>query len=224
LSTANEDIRLKKLFGSEGTMGLFVALYLILLAFFILLNAVSEHAASKAADAMESVNVTFDPSDPRNKPTIVPSAVDTASQDSVLSRVSQTFLAELEISGRFSSNGGNTFEARFPTDRIFEPGSFQIRRDMTPFLDQLVAAVRAAPTSKPQRVALLFGAGVELVSREVTRSQEIAIRRAGAIARYLTEQGLSNSEFSVGFTAISDDEILALFWSTSTNTRGGVNG
>jgi outer membrane protein OmpA-like peptidoglycan-associated protein len=217
--------RQKKLFGNEGTMGLFVALYLILLAFFILLNAVSEQAATRAAAAMESVNDTFKQTSVLTKqPVATADAENQASNDLVLSSVGRAFLAEMELQGRYGASGGNTFEVEFPVDYIFEPGSFSVRRDMTPFLDQLVAAVRQAPSNKRQQVVFLFGTGTSLVSREMTRTQEIAVRRAGSLARYMTGAGVKDGEFSVGFTAVSDSEIKAVFWSEPTSRiQGGQN-
>ena len=217
-----EENRHKKIFGNEGTMGLFVALYLILLAFFILLNAVSEQAANRAAAAMESVNTTFRESSVQNRePTADPNAEEIAANDSVLSSVGRTFLAEMELNGRFAAHGGNTFEVTFPVDYLFEPGSFRVRRSMTPFLDQLIEAVRTAPAGKAQQVAFLFGTGSAEVSREMTRGQEMAVRRAGALARYVVANGLEESEFSVGFTAVSESEVLAVFWSAPDRSVTG---
>jgi len=215
--------KFRRLFGSDGTMGLFVALYLILLAFFILLNAVSEHEAHKAVEAMESVNSTFkDPKQIENNPTIDPSAADVAAKDQVLSKISHAFFAELDIQGRFSTQGGNTFEVQFPSDRMFRRGSFRVRPDMMPFLDQLVTAVQSAPTGKKQQLAILFGTGTGPVDREMTRSQEVAVRRAGAIARYLREQGIADGTFTTGFSAIPEGQILAAFWS-APDTFSGSN-
>lgn len=205
---------LKRLFGSEGTMGLFVALYLILLAFFILMNAVSDVAANKAAVAMESVNVTFKESRQLdNKLTIDPSAADVASKDKVLSQIKRAFLAEMDLQGRFATKGGNTFEVRFPAEKLFQRGSLRVRADMTPFLDQLIAVVQSAPSDRPLQLAILFGSGEGVVSREMTRPQEIAVRRAGALARYLQRKGVKDGLFTTGFTSVPEGQIFAAFWS-----------
>lgn len=201
-------------------MGLFVALYLILLAFFIMLNAVSEQAANRAAAAMESVNDTFKETRQQEaERSIDPSARDVASKDIVLSQVQRTFLAELELEGRFASSGGNTFEVEFPADMLFQRGSFRVRSDMTPFLDQLIAAVQSAPAHKPQQLAILFGSGAGAVDREMTRPQEIAVRRAGAIGRYLKRRGVVDGVFTTGFVAIPEGQIRAAFWSAPDRPR-----
>lgn len=208
----------KRLFGSDNTMGLFVALYLILLAFFILLNAVSEHAAVKADAAMNSVNATFkDNSLPDNQLNVDPTATDDPANDVVLKQVSRAFLAEMELQGRFSSAGGGVFEVQFPADNMFERGSFRVRSGMTGFLDQLIKVVQEAPDRSQQKVAFMFGAGTGVVDREMTRAQEIAVRRAGSLARYLRAKGVPDGLYTIGFVAIAEGEILAAFQSTSSS-------
>ena len=204
----------KRLFGSDQTMGLFVALYLILLAFFILLNAVSEQAAVKAEAAMNSVNNTFkEAKSLQNQRTLDPSSATEPANDIVLRQISRAFLSEMELQGRFSSAGGSVFEVQFPADNMFQRGSFRVRSDMTVFLDQLISVVQNAPASKPQRLVLMFGAGAGPVDREMTRAQEIAVRRAGSLARYLQDKGVGNGVFTIGFAPIPEGEILAVFHS-----------
>lgn len=211
---------LKRLFGSEGTMGLFVALYLILLAFFILLNAVSEQALNRADEAMRSVNSTFRESrQVDNNPTIDPSAEDIAARDAVLSQIRRAFLSEFDIEGRFASQGGNTFEVQFPADRLFQRGSFRVRASMTPFVDQLIAAVQSGGGN--QQVAFLFGSGEGAVAPEMTRPQEIAIRRAGSLARYLRRNAVADGVFTTGFTAVAEGQIKAVFWSAPSDRGQG---
>ena len=211
----------KHLFGSDNTMGLFVALYLILLAFFILLNAVSEQAAVKAEAAMDSVNATFKENKrPQNPETIDPSAVDVPANDLVLRQVSRAFLVEMELQGRFSTAGGNVFEVQFPADNMFERGSFRVKSNMTGFLDQLIAAVQNPVDGREQKIALMFGSGLGSVDREMTRAQEVAVRRAGSLARYLRAKGVPDGLYTIGFVSIPEDQVLAVFQSTSPSVTG----
>jgi len=208
-----EEQQTKRLFGSDPTMGLFVALYLILLAFFIVLAAMSEQAEVRSSAALESVNSTFPKGGHQKVPEINPAAKD-AAQDTVLSGIQREFISEMNIPGRFSRAGGNAFEVQFPQEYLFQKGSFQVRPDMGPFLDQLIRILRQAPASNRQEVVFLFGSGKGAVRREITRSQEVAIRRAGSLARYLRNKGLPSGTFSAGFTAIPQSDIVAVFRNT----------
>lgn len=202
----------KRLFGADNTMGLFVALYLILLAFFIVLTSVSNHAAARGAAAMSSVNDTFKKDGISKKANINPHASDDASNDPVLRALQNSFLSELELEGRFSEAGGGSFEVEFPESMLFQPGSFRVRQNMTPFLDQLLKIVVDADSVARHEVAIMFGAGVGSVDREPTRSQEIAIRRAGSLARYLQNAGFEQNRFTTGFVGIPEGQVLAVFY------------
>lgn len=206
-----ENNQSRKIFGSDNTLGLFVALYLILLAFFIVLTSASQHAASRAAAAMESVNTTFQPEAPNAHDDIDPRAVEAASNDPVLQSFQRAFFAEFNLEGRFANRGGNTFEVQFPEEYLFSAGSFRVRADMHPFLDQLVGGLGQSSTGWKQELAIMFGVGSGPVAAEMTRSQEVAVRRAGSLARYLTESGVDDGRFTTGFVAIPEGEILAVF-------------
>lgn len=203
-----EEQQTRKVFGSDSTMGLFVALYLILLAFFIILTAVSQQSAVRASAAMESVNTVF-------KETGVaqtganPNALQSAASDPVLIEIERAFTSAFDIRGQFAVAGGNIYQVQMPTDYMFEPGSFRVRASVHPTLDQLLAVLNTAPTGQKQELALLFGRGSGAVDREMTRSQEIAVRRAGSFARYMENGGFEN--FSAGFTDISTDDVMLVF-------------
>jgi len=202
----------KRLFGSDNTMGLFVALYLILLAFFILLNAVSEQAIVKAEAAMESVNTTFkETKDLDNVFTTDPAAIEAPANDQTLNQIRYAFLTEMELEGRFSTEGGNIFEVQFSADSMFQRGSFRVRPERTIFLDRLIELVQQSPNSQSQKIALMFGSGSGPVDREMTRAQEIAVRRAGSLARYFREKGVPDGVFTIGFVSIPEGEIFAAF-------------
>lgn len=216
----SKEPKTKRLFGSEGTMGLFVALYLILLTFFILLNSLSHQTAGRAVAAMESVNVTFNISKQLdNIITIDPSAEDVAANDRILSAVQRTFIAEMELPGRFGTKGGNTFEVQFPAERLFRRRSLRVRPEVTPFLDQLIAAVQLQNNGETSQLAILFGSGEGTVDRVMTRPQEIAVRRAGALARHLKRKGIPDGIFTTGFAPIPEGQILAAFWAAPSSSR-----
>lgn len=203
-----EEQQTRKVFGSDSTMGLFVALYLILLAFFIVLTSVSQQSAIRASAAMESVNTVFrEDGDARtgNRE----EALQSAASDPVLIEIEEAFFSEFEIRGQYAVAGGNVYQVQMPLDYLFEAGSFRVRASVHPLLNQLLALLARAPAGQKQEMALLFGRGPGTVDREMTRTQEVAIRRAGSFARYMQERGFNN--FSSGFSDIPDDQIMLVF-------------
>ena len=203
-----EEQQTRKVFGSDSTMGLFVALYLILLAFFIILTSVSRQSALRASDAMQSVNSTFKETDPvRNGDSAT--AVQSAASDPVLIEIERAFTSAFDVRGQFAVAGGNIYQVRMPVDYLFEAGSFRVRPSVHPALDELLGVLDNTPSGHKQELALLFGRGDGTVDREVTRTQQIAIRRAGSFGRYMEQGGFRN--FSAGFADIGTEEIMLVF-------------
>lgn len=211
----NEDQHTKRLFGTDTTMGLFVALYLILLAFFIMMNAVSEQKTSKAQEVMQGVNAAFskESDDPSDKGEVTPLPNDQLKpeNDPLLIELSRSFGAEFNMNGRFSINNGLVYEIELPADRFFEKGSFRVRSNMEPFLDRIAKLVLKREHNETRHIAFMFGVGDGLVARDLTRSQEFAVRRAGSIARFMKLQGVPDGMFYTGFIQIPEGKILAAF-------------
>jgi outer membrane protein OmpA-like peptidoglycan-associated protein len=203
----------KRLLGSDNTMSLFVSLYLILLAFFIILNSISNQATAKSSAAMDSVNNTFSNNNPAPATDVELQSdeVKSAPLDDLLTKIQGRFYAEFEIEGRFSNEGGKALQIRFPVNYLFERGSLSLDAARQSFLSEIVGDLNNVNAGEKLDVAFMFGTGGELISKDVTRSQEIAIRRAGTLARYLRDQGIRAGQFSTGFAAIEEDQIVAVF-------------
>jgi hypothetical protein len=207
----------KKIFGSDSTMGLFVGLYLILLAFFIMLTAVSSPSTDRASAAMESVNSTFEQPIGSFKPDSVQSDLTISSSDPTLLKIQNIFNSEFDIKGEFSIRDGNIFQVRMPVDYLFESGSYLVRETVHPLINQVVEGLADAPYGTELEMALMFGIGQRVAEREMTRTQEVAVRRAGSFARYVEARGQAN--FSAGFVSIPVGEILVIFRVTPNGVR-----
>ncbi|NVJ97545.1 MAG: hypothetical protein HWE25_05295 [Alphaproteobacteria bacterium] len=160
---------------------------------------------------MDSVNDTFKEGRAQQE-NIDPNAVADAANDPVLSALQRSFISELQLEGRFSQKGGGAFEVQFPESLLFQPGSLRVRQNMVPFLDQLLRSVKETDTVARHEIAFMFGVGEKSVDRETTRSQEIAIRRAGSLARYLQTAGIERDRYTTGFVGIPEGQILAIFY------------
>lgn len=212
-----EEHRTRKVFGSDSTMGLFVALYLILLAFFIVLTSVSQQSAQRASAAMDSVNTVF-MEDGSTREGEGERAVVNAASDPVLIEIDRALSSVFNVRGQYAEYGGNIYQVQMPVAAFFEAGSFRVRSDTRPLLEELLTVLTDAPYGHRQELALLFGVGAGTVDREMTRSQEVAVRRAGSFARFMEDRGFK--DFSTGFAAVPDDQVLLVF----RNIPGSGNG
>lgn len=203
-----EEQQTRKVFGSDSTMGLFVALYLILLAFFIVLTSISQQSSSRATAAMESVNATFKQAGVADNG-LDPAELKSAASNEVLIEIDRAFSTAFNVTGQYAVSGGHIYQVQLPAAYLFAAGSFRVRPDVHHVLDELLTALNKAPSGETQEMALLFGSGDGPVDRELTRSQEIAIRRAGSFARYMSDRDFSN--ISSGFLSLPEDQIMVVF-------------
>lgn len=203
-----EENQTRKVFGSDSTMGLFVALYLILLAFFIVLTTISQQSAARASAAMESVNAVFKEAGATDNG-VVQGDIHSATSDPVLIEIERAFTTAFNVTGQYAVSSGHIYQVQLPVSYLFEAGSFRVRPDVHPILDELLGVLNRAPNGQKQEMTLLFGSGGPTVDRELTRSQEIAVRRAGSFARYMQAQSFNN--ISSGFSALEEDQIMLVF-------------
>ena len=202
----------KKLFGTDSSMGLFVSLYLILFAFFIILNAISNQTVIRTAAVMESVSDTFKADNPgRNddvqldvdEPAIGPT-------DSILTDIRGLFETEFNIPGKIPAGGQGSVEFTFPTRFLFADGSLIVRSDSHPFLQSLIRIMDRNSTRRPVELLFLFGSDTGSEGANNTQLQELAIRRAGSLARFMRSSGVRDGAYGTGFTALDTEEIRVL--------------
>jgi len=203
-----EEQHARKVFGSDSTMGLFVALYLILLAFFIVLTSISQQSTARASAAMESVNAAFTDAGVADNG-FSQTDLRSAASDPILIKIERAFSTAFDIKGQYAVSSGYIYQVQLPATYLFEAGSFRVRTSVHPVLNELLAVLKNAPNGRKQEMALLFGSGAGMVDRELTRSQEVAVRRAGSFARYMQERDFSN--ISSGFMALPGDQIMVVF-------------
>lgn len=199
----------RKIFGSDTTMGLFVALYLILLAFFIILTAVSSQSQTRANEAMDSVNETFLKRNKISSGQSYEALAKAAADDPVLRSIQSRLSSSFNVSGTFEYSNGYVYQVRLPIEYLFEAGSFRVRQRAHSALIDVLKILSESGQSRAQDLSLLFGIGSRSPEREMTRRQEIAVRRADSFASFAGDyEGL---QFSSGFASFPEDEILLVF-------------
>ena len=128
-------------------MALFLGLYLLVLAFFILLVTISTREEVKANAVMDSLSATFSTILP---PSTSPAAF-TAREDSIQAgqefqeRVTRLFATTLQVAKVESVQPGRLMRVLLPSDSLFFPGETRIRESRYPLLDRMVAAMSGRP-------------------------------------------------------------------------------
>lgn len=218
----------------SSTVVVSLSLYLIILAFFILMNSISHPEGQRAKDVLDSISSTFK-SFPR---TFV------ASLDPSVGGVGFSDAAGFEesIRGLFESAfplvritpsvSYNQIEVTLPVDSLFAPGRAKIRGRNEPILDRLAEILsRRTPGLRFELEALL--SSPPLGSDSPRSNSTLYVERAGAIARELSALGVPPAHISAGieerdpewlrllFMIRSIDESAATFASAPSAGRDG---
>ncbi|MBW7836368.1 MAG: hypothetical protein H3C28_07000 [Sphingomonadales bacterium] len=197
------------------TVQLFASLYLILIAFFIVLNSVSNQVTAKADAALESVYTTFRKSFAPNSDEIDflgLKKLDIHSQE-FYDGIKGLFTELVDFPGWFASQGGNQLEAELATAVLFNQGDVHLRPDQTRFLNDLADFLRRESGQAERTVEISF-AVTEAMMEAAQPEQQLPVLRAAAFARELEDRGVPASLISTGVVIDRRDLVWLRF-----NTR-----
>lgn len=176
--------------GNGTDLVLTLALFILLLAFFILLNSMSTFRDEKVGVVLESVDDAFSQAPDKGGPAgdidrqgIIAQAATAIRQlgDQMLAEIP---LAKLET--RTSPNGDRTILA-VPEAEIFQAADGAVRGDRTGLLHRIADVLTPRPGGIQVRAEVLFAAaGPE------------AVARAGALARGLVHTGAPPAALTIG--------------------------
>ncbi len=210
---ADDDEVVKAPEGDEmGTIILMLGLYLIVLAFFILLNAMSESSEEKVKKASESVasGFGFQLTGPVNMRDDVDITINPVFD--IISREIQSVLESYisDDSFKFSTNASQMV-LKIDTKRIFSPGSIRIRPAMSYFFEDVARIVSTKrPGSRLVAEILVKNNESDLGNSKIA-IRELAGRRAALFIRALIERGV-DSRFISAATENSGESIVEIFF------------
>lgn len=194
-----------------GTIILMLGLYLIVLAFFILLNAMAEPSEEKIQQAAESVADGFGfqmdgPVKMRDDVAVTINPVfEMISRD--IQSVMESYISDNNF--RFSTNA-DQMVLSIDTKRIFAPGSIRIRPSMAYFFEDVARIVASKrPGSRLVTEVVVKNDNTDLGNSKIPLN-ELAGRRAALFIRALAERGVNTKYVSASaqFTGESTVDIF----------------
>ncbi len=203
----------------DWTTTVFVSLYLVLLAFFLVLNALSTKEENKVRKVMESIDAKF------RGPFYVDSGVMDVKQRPGVIRIKNDSLDDIGVllrgialnPGVSGEIDGSVLNVTVLTHTIFPPRAAAIRDLRDGLLDNLADILQKTESSDPIDTSIVVDAGPELPKVGAPAS-ELAARRAAAISAALTVRGVQASTISAGI-GTGDASTLVL---TFKRRRAGV--
>lgn len=200
---------------ANGAVALFLALYLLLLAFFILLNTISTFEEVKTREVQESLSSAFaailPPTTSLQTVTSIEGPVISAQETQ--DKLGSLFQTAIKIVRVQVIQPGTLMEVIMHVDQLFEPNSILIRERQGEFMDQLAEVLADEGGYASYEMEMVMGSEVGSKGT-VEIENNLQIGRAGAFARDLVDRGAPEKNLYVGIDPGADPFIVTFrfFW------------
>ena len=194
-----------------------LSLYLIILAFFIMMTTISQREGSRTQGVIASISSSF-----KDFPKTTMISLEAADQgageeaapgfDKSIEELFETAfpLAEVEISETFER-----IEVILALDEMFAPGETGIQGRHAPLLDRLADLLAYGTAGQIHEVEALLSPPALSNADAVDGDALLTVNRAGALARELTARGVSAAAIAIGIEQ-RDPGTLRLLFATRT--------
>ncbi|SLN77125.1 flagellar motor protein MotB [Oceanibacterium hippocampi] len=197
---------------SDPSIVVFLSLYLLLLAFFILMNSISEQQAERAKAAMASVNAEFNAPRPADAVQVAQSLAQgvTLGADQIQTRIRRVFETAISVARYEFNEDTNQMSITVPADRLFEPGRATLLRTRTGLFRAVAKAMTDRQRGKRYGMEVLFGSGATLPDA-ANPGRILQIQRAGMVARDFRERGVAAESIAIGLHRGDPREVTFVF-------------
>ncbi len=188
MTNAQDDIPQPESANEGGTITLMLGLYLILLAFFILMNVISEDSSAKRDIVVDSVMEGFDFRDPgRNMGSDATNITAIPKYETAMAELEAVFMSYLQGSDMTIEKNEKRMVVRMDPNRFFAPNSAQLYPEMILFFEDLAAHLIAGQ----EGVAIVSQVLVRhMQGGSATAQMHMAGERAIMFTRALVEEGV----------------------------------
>ncbi|MCU0892997.1 MAG: flagellar motor protein MotB [Rhodospirillales bacterium] len=186
------------------SLSIFLGLYLLVLAFFILLVSLSTIEEMKARAVMESLTATFGDAKPSGT-----SAGPGEGDPALLleRRLTAAFASVVHIAEIKIVKPGRLLRAELPVAQVFAEEDVALRPVLQPLLDRVVAAMSSAPGGASVALEVALAGAAEGRAGQ----ERLAAARADAVARELLARGAPGGRLSIALAPPAGDRIWLTF-------------
>ncbi|MCF6216545.1 MAG: flagellar motor protein MotB [Emcibacter sp.] len=204
---------------SDDTTGLFVSLYLIVLAFFVVMNSISNQDQNKVDAATESVTRAFkNPFEPEadfvdvaaNEEAVTPN-------DEFHDQILGVFASLVGFDGKFATKGGDVVRVQFNPNDLFMDNSSEFQPNQQPFLKQLSFFLAGGRSSERREINFVISSGMSL-PQGPRYWQDLTILRAGAFVHKLTQMNVAENQMSIGVVKGPKEQVTLTFHNREVKT------
>jgi len=213
---AFEDLEIKE--QNDPSVVLFVGLYLLLLAFFVLLNVISTLDEQRAKTVLDSLTATFS-SDfgPLSSRPVYSSDVEAPLvSNRFLSDVEQLFENAMPVAQFDILVHGNLLEVLLVADEIFVPGKVDIRPEYEALFFKLQDILTFGPAGLRYDMGIMID-GPSMLRKNAASGQTMEMARVGSIARRMVALGTVPAYLYAGIDDSNLGRLRLLFRVRSEN-------
>ena len=198
----------------------FLALNLLILAFFILLVSMSTFEANKTKAVVDSMNSVFSPMEKIKIETVFSSkSGNIIAADEFQDHVEGVFSTAIGLVKIEIVKPGRVMKVVMPVTRFFEPNSDTIRGENLPLVDRIISSISARPSG--YRFDMEFVIGRETNGSGLSPiSQTLQMARAGAFARSMLSRGIPGDSISIGMRDGDPQSVTMWFYIRSSDEVG----
>jgi hypothetical protein len=186
---------------------LLLSLKLILLAFFILMNALSEFESRKKETVLDSVSRAFRGSiqTPRDASSLGPSLGLLPLPENLVNEIGSLFESFVPDARARRTAHATAMAVDLPAEALFRPGEHEIRPERKVLIRRLARSMMQDPGGD-LKYELAFEHGAPAPGAPEADTAR-AVRRADSIARYLIRQAIPSSILSIGLRPGAPDMV-----------------
>ncbi len=200
--------------GDNPTVVLMVSLYLMLFAFFVVLNVISSEDQARADAVLGSVHAAFksQSGDRKEFADLLAASDLVVGNDVYLDEISRIFERLLSIPGYHASRSGDVLRVSVTARYLFYDFSPRLRHERDGLFDDLAGAIAASPQGLRNEIQLALESGPDLPGWDDLASN-LLIMRAGSFAHELHDRGAAEAAIVTGLVA-GDSEMVHLTFLT----------
>jgi len=196
-----------------SSIALFLGLYLLVLAFFILLVSISTVEDVKSQAVMDSLSSTFT--------TILPPSMNLTTDPSVDGRimagqqfqeqVTNIFATTIQVTKVDIIQPGRLMRVELNSDILYEEGKATIRESNGPLLDRIIASLSGRPPGLRYDMEFVISSPYTS-GKSLPIGQTLEVARAGAFARKMLSLGVPPDSVAVGMQPGDPKDISIWFY------------
>jgi len=205
--------------GPSRNTQLFLSLFLLILAFFILLVSISAIETFKSKTVMNSLTSVFSSPVVSDKPPTEFTTRDgeIISNPQFQSAIADLFSTMINVTRIEIVLPGQVMRVQMPTKLMYKDDEVQLRTNITPLLDRLIANLSTRPPGQRFEAQLVMSYQTKQNDQAIEPSviaghQDLAIKRAGRFATEMINRGAPPDSVAIGIEQGNPDMMTIWFY------------